>query len=106
MADDGHSATGRSIIEMLWEQADILYSQLMDLKLDEETWPADRITKTTMTKPRAEEVAAYWELRGKLGGLTYALAKMLHTYEPTKEAMDKIKGLLQQRWEDAEAEDE
>ena len=101
---EGHSAAGRSIIEMLWEQADILYAKLMDL---DQVWDVESIAGMDFqdSTEDAQAVADYWELRGKLGGLSYALAKMLYTYEPTKAAMDKIKAELKERWESEEEEE-
>jgi hypothetical protein len=108
---EGHSAAGRSIIEMLWEQADILYAKLMELP-DNEKHSVDNIAEyidgvelEETAEDVAQSVADYWELRGKLGGLSYALSKMLYTYEPTKAAMDKIRAELKERWESEEEEE-
>ena len=91
---------GRSIIEMLWEQADIMYAKLMD----GQHWPLD---SAPWREKNAQAVADYWELRGKLGGLTFSLSVMLDSYaEDRAEAMNKIKAMLRKRWEDAEAEED
>jgi hypothetical protein len=101
---EGHSAAGRSIIEMLWEQADILYAKLMDV---DQAWAVEDIAEYDFqgAEEDAQSVADYWELRGKLGGLSYALGRMLHTYDKPKDAIDKIKAELRERWE-AEEEEE
>jgi hypothetical protein len=107
---DGHSTAGRSIIEMLWEQADILYAKLMDV---EEPWQADDIAEVIGSRAdqetaeeQAQEITDYWELRGKLGGLSYALGRMLHMYDKPKDAIDKIKAELRERWESENEEEE
>lgn len=90
---------------MLWQQADIMYTKLMDV---DQAWAVEDIAMMDFqdSTEDAQAVADYWELRGKLGGLSYALAKMLYTYEDTKQAMDKIKKELRERWESDEEDDE
>jgi hypothetical protein len=108
---EGHSTAGRSIIEMLWEQADILYAQLVN-RMDNQIHAVDNIVDYLAgdvefeddAEDVAQSIAEYWELRGKLGGLTYSLAKMLNPYENTKKQMDEVKDMLRQRWEDEEEE--
>ena len=103
---EGHSTAGRSIIEMLWTQADIMYAKLMELP-DNQIHSVDNIADYIVSDEELEEtpedvaqsVAEYWELRGKLGGLSYALGRMLHMYDKPKDAMDKIRTELRERWE-------
>lgn len=99
---------GMSIMEMLWEQADILYAQLMDIVEANETWDIPELTGYIDADGgggAAQSIADYWELRGKLSGLTYALAKMQNPYESTKVQMHAVKQELMERWENAEEEE-
>jgi predicted Zn-dependent protease len=111
---EGHSTAGKSIIEMLWEQADIMYAKLMQLVEDNNNWKLEDVQAAleddALDEPEAKLTANLvveaCELRGKLSGLSYALGRMLHMYDKPKDAIDKIKAELRERWEAEEEEDE
>jgi hypothetical protein len=103
---DGHSTAGKSIIEMLWANADAKYARLRELHA--ETYggiTAENIRAWFDDNTHDEDVVAYLQTQGQLQGLCYALGRMLHMYDPPKDAMEKIKAELRERWA-AENEEE
>ena len=101
---------GKTLHDMLWDQAVAQYGVLMDLTEDEETWKLDDVMGVRLTLDEAKGVQTHWQLQGKLQGLAYALHIFMNPYrDDVKEHMAEIKEEIAERWEaleDDEEEDE
>lgn len=110
---------GRSLIEILWEQLDIQYANLMDLVEEGKTWTAKSLAEAftdgmakSDAKSAGEEVVKHLELKGKVAGLAYSIAKITNPYGEIGPAMDAIRKEARERWEaefgniDGEEEDD
>ncbi len=76
-----HKQAGKTILEMLWEQAGVQYGQYIDMEVN--------------TKE-------FYIQQGKLGGLAYAIAKLLN---PAKPDVQDVKNQIRDQW-NAEHEDD
>lgn len=97
-----HTNAGRSIIEMYWEQADAQYAKLVEM----EVWTAEDLVNAfdegsavQFDEDAAEEVVAFCQQQGKLATLAWCIAKMINPYADIKEAMDRVKAEIRERWE-------
>lgn len=98
---------GRSLIEILWEQLDAQYAKLMDIHEDGKAYNQKRIAELlehgkaspAVRAQYAEEVFTSVELRGKVAGLAYSIAKITSPYGEVKKAMDAVREEARERWE-------
>lgn len=103
---------GRSLIEILWEQADVQYANLVER---EKAWNKAMIAdllREGKASPKvrekyAEDIIEHLQLQGKLQGLAYALFRMTDPYgEDVKMGIGKIRDEMAERWEAEYGSDE
>lgn len=82
---EGHSTAGKSILEMLEEQADNKYNQYRDVDVwdvDEMAEALDNGAGENWSGDDAHSIAEYWRLRGELNAICYCIAKLRNPYKP------------------------
>jgi hypothetical protein len=91
----GHSAGGRSILEMLEEQLDVQYAKYMEM---DESFDADGLVQAAdrLTPDAAAASLAEAEQKGKVAGLAFAIAKIRNPYKPS---MDDVRQAMVERYE-------
>lgn len=99
MTKDGFSASGRSILEILWEELDGVLDLLRAEGEPEfhELFGDYLVNPTIENMDIAVEEILYWaELRGRAQGVTYAIAVLSDPYNKNVEA---VKQTAMSRWE-------
>ena len=110
-----HEHAGQSIIEMMWDQLDIQYANLMRRRDEEDFVDADSVkglledglSDPSEAEEVAEQLVSYFKLKGKVAGLAYAIAKLRNPLNPN---LDAIREECAERYvppaDDEEDEDE
>lgn len=105
---------GRSLIEILWEQLDIQYANLMTIVEDGKSWNVKKIVdllehgkaSKNVREDYAGQIVKHLELKGKVAGLAYAIAKITNPYGEIGPAMEAIRAEAAERWEAEYGSDE
>lgn len=92
-----HEHAGKSILDILWEELDNVYDQLVTEDKPDKWTPHKASSATKVGDP--DEWQAYGELRGQAQGLAYAIAVMQNPYEVD---VPGVKRQARERWEAAQ----
>lgn len=95
--DNAVSGAGRSLLEMLWEELDVIMDKLMEEGAPEDVPPTPTMENRAPLAAWRTEWLEYGETRGQAQGVAYAIAVIERPYEPD---VPGIKERAVERWEE------
>ena len=99
---------GKSLVEMLWEQADAQYAKLKELHDETGGVTADGLLDFIWVEESNNHIKAveYLQTQGKVQALCFAVGTILYPYDSPKERIEKVRPMLRERWDDNNPEED